>query len=803
MGSYLTRIERRMRDITVSDDELFKLPAFTQYITDLFRYQCNRYSVYPPPVIIDTRGDSCYTDGKKIVVGTKFPIVRGSRADKVKSIIGLAAHEFGHYLYTDFTGLKNMTKALQRGAIYPAPRKSDMGRIGYENYKDLLSYLRCEDKEDDESVKMFRVRVITKLMHSVQNILEDGYLEKTEYSTMTGIVLDGLDHMRAEFYDDQFLSPATIKEMRAKKVDDAGIARSMLLQFALYETWPEDVKKARRKDDTVKLVLSAEKLILKATHCHVPKDRDRMFNGIFCILWPVFKKQITDPAYSPEHILDMLSRMPDDMDDWAGAVTRILDMSIPEELRGSALPMMGGMSEESDGDSSGEGGKSAGDGEPKDGSGKTPKKGSGGKKSSGSSDSGEESSGSGGDKSDGAGDKDEDGDKKPGSGSKGKDGDKSSDAHDGDDESRKPSYAPKRSDGDVDGEAAHGGADRSEGVCEDGDESSTSRIIREREFEASLRRLETEARRAAAEEAIEEEIAGEMSELAGRLDYGTPHAHIGKRVIRKLGISEAQYREFEELNKEVGPVVKIMARRIKNILKKNSDSDIPFSGLYSGSRFDCTRVIRGDMRYFRKNATPLADTRLAVSVLVDESGSMGGSRINHAREAAFAVYMFCKELDIPCAVDGHTAPFGPGRTDFSTPKHGGLIINSYADFDDVDGKDKYRILGIQAYEDNRDGAAILYAGSRLLQREEPSKILMIISDGAPCAHGYSGVAAENDMSAIVADLQRKGVVIFALAIGADKPQTHRIYGDRFLDITDIEKLPEQMVQLVKRNIKFL
>ena len=41
----------------------------------------------------------------------------------------------------------------------------------------------------------------------------------------------------------------------------------------------------------------------------------------------------------------------------------------------------------------------------------------------------------------------------------------------------------------------------------------------------------------------------------------------------------------------------------------------------------------------------------------------------------------------------------------------------------------------------------------------------------------------------------------AAAIGDDKPNIQRIYGDSFLDITDLEQLPGKLTAVVKKHIK--
>ena len=102
---------------------------------------------------------------------------------------------------------------------------------------------------------------------------------------------------------------------------------------------------------------------------------------------------------------------------------------------------------------------------------------------------------------------------------------------------------------------------------------------------------------------------------------------------------------------------------------------------------------------------------------------------------------------------------------------------------------------------NRDGAALRFAAERLMSRPEEIKLLIIISDGQPAASGYYGTAAEADLRGIKKEYSAKGIKLFAAAIGSDKPNIQRIYGDGFLDITNLEKLPVNLGRLIIHQIR--
>ena len=63
------------------------------------------------------------------------------------------------------------------------------------------------------------------------------------------------------------------------------------------------------------------------------------------------------------------------------------------------------------------------------------------------------------------------------------------------------------------------------------------------------------------------------------------------------------------------------------------------------------------------------------------------------------------------------------------------------------------------------------------------------------------MGTEADLRGIKNEYRKRGIVIFAAAIGDDKENIRRIYQDGFLDITKLEDLPKNMTQLVKQYLK--
>lgn len=301
--------------------------------------------------------------------------------------------------------------------------------------------------------------------------------------------------------------------------------------------------------------------------------------------------------------------------------------------------------------------------------------------------------------------------------------------------------------------------------------------------------LESMAEKAACEE-LENERLKELNEVAQNISYGNVHQGINIRVNRISSVSDRMVENYQTVSHELLMISRQLQRSIIKQLKDQRKGG-KMTGLMMGRKLDARALHRNDGKVFYKNNLPNDIPEIAVGLLLDESGSMHScNRTTYARASAIILYDFCQSLDIPVMVYGH-----------STGYNDNVELYSYAEFDSIDNNDKYRLMDISARNCNRDGAALRYVAERLSKRPETVKILILVSDGQPNGKGYIGTAAEEDLRGIKQEYQRKGVVFVAAAIGDDKANIERIYGDSFLDITDLKQLPTKLTAVVKRYIR--
>lgn len=309
-------------------------------------------------------------------------------------------------------------------------------------------------------------------------------------------------------------------------------------------------------------------------------------------------------------------------------------------------------------------------------------------------------------------------------------------------------------------------------------------------FQDIYKRIEDRAREEIAEGMIENENCDHDRKIMSSVDGGKIHSRIKIFCppLSQTGNNKAEYELIAKRNQLASKQLR------KEVLAKLQDMDIGGiqKRLINGKRLEAADTWRPDYGWFSNKKDPQDPPDVAIAILVDESGSMaGGNRIMAAKEAAIMLYEAYSGI-FPIGVFGHDADSYR------------MILRTYVPFDQVSKKSRYRLTQIHAGGDNRDGLAILSVGELLLKRPEAIKILLVISDGEPlhCSvyDQYAGKIGVNDTKARVSEIRKKGVETIGFAIGADRDAIRRIYGDAYIDISDLKRLPKTMASILHRKI---
>lgn len=303
-----------------------------------------------------------------------------------------------------------------------------------------------------------------------------------------------------------------------------------------------------------------------------------------------------------------------------------------------------------------------------------------------------------------------------------------------------------------------------------------------------MERIMTQLAEDAAYASYEQELSEELQAESDKIRYGNAHKGVHVNVNRMGYVDPVYMAAYQKVAPPLLLISKRLQKQVSQILKDYKEGG-KLDNLPMGKRINVRNAVRNDGRLFYKLKLPNDRTDIAVAILNDESGSMSSSnRITYARSASIILHDFCKGLDIPVAIYGHT-------------EFDDVELYAYAEFDSIDNKDQYRLMDMSARSGNRDGAALRYVAERLMTRPEAIKLLIVISDGQPAADNYYGTEAEADLRGIKKEYSSKGIQMFAAAIGSDKPNIQRIYGDGFLDITNLEKLPVNLGRLIIQKVK--
>ncbi len=292
-------------------------------------------------------------------------------------------------------------------------------------------------------------------------------------------------------------------------------------------------------------------------------------------------------------------------------------------------------------------------------------------------------------------------------------------------------------------------------------------------------------------ETHDKEIKKQLNKEARQIMKETIHEKEGLIVHRPAFQGKTQ--EARKLQMQVMPIVESLSRQILELLD-NEQAETYQKGKYEGQRFNASRVAYGDLRNFDKKNPPHEQPSLAVAVRIDESGSMiRDDRIEAAKKAAIAIAEFAKKVDIPLLIYGDTA-------DRSAREKTSLF--SYKEFEDGFQWLNEKFVTMKPRQNNRDGAALRLAAEKLNRQSATTKLLLNISDGQPKAlPDYTGKKAKEDIQSVLKEYERQGILFVSAAIGQDKEEIKSIYGEsRFVDITDLNEFPKQMIQLIARYL---
>jgi cobalamin biosynthesis protein CobT len=266
-----------------------------------------------------------------------------------------------------------------------------------------------------------------------------------------------------------------------------------------------------------------------------------------------------------------------------------------------------------------------------------------------------------------------------------------------------------------------------------------------------------------------------------------------------------------EIDDEVQRMIAPMQKDIERIMASRSHV-IRTPGHRSGKLHapSLYRVSQGDPRVFsQKQEHTSKDT--AVSLLIDNSGSMMGEKCTLSMTAGYALASTLERVKIANEVLGFTT-----GNYYSVPdtlykamqedyKKSGieydrslpLEIPIYKSFEErmATAPIKRRFAHMRKYQGgmsgNIDGESIQIAAERLLRRTEKRKVMIVMSDGRPAGANR----CEEHLSTVIASLTKIGVE--CIGIGIQDSNVRRFY-PRYTVLNDLQSLPGQVMKELKQ-----
>lgn len=256
--------------------------------------------------------------------------------------------------------------------------------------------------------------------------------------------------------------------------------------------------------------------------------------------------------------------------------------------------------------------------------------------------------------------------------------------------------------------------------------------------------------------------------------------------------------EFERAKKKINFS---KASVIRNLLKrKNRDYQFALKSMKSG-RLDTNKLAEAKQKVstIYERMGEVKTNKLCVTILVDQSGSMSGRRIEKARQAAI---FLCESLkgvkDVELFIYGHTA-------DTEIYQGGKRISNrsAYANtqilvYNEKGYSPSSKIMGhMEAMSQNRDGVAMLAVAKRVRKQTTNNGIFICISDGNPSAHGYGGLRAQEHVKKTALQIEKMGFQVIQVAIDGYRSK------DMFknvINMNDMSTFPMEFAAFLKTKI---
>ncbi|MEJ8025482.1 cobalamin biosynthesis protein CobT [Acinetobacter baumannii] len=296
---------------------------------------------------------------------------------------------------------------------------------------------------------------------------------------------------------------------------------------------------------------------------------------------------------------------------------------------------------------------------------------------------------------------------------------------------------------------------------------------------------------------------GEQAALAAKgaryLVYSQDYDKIETLPVGSDFRAEMVKRMTDKVDSMVGPMAKDLERAMIARSKAVWESGLRKGKLNASA---LSRLRTGDDRVFRQRHESTTND-VAVSLVVDASGSMYGSKIHTAAMSAYALSSVLDRLKIAHEVICFTTGSSPNYDKIrEQEKKYGVeysryeslympIVKGFKERIMTETKKRFAWLPNASFlANNVDGECIDIAYNRLRQRKEKGKIMIVLSDGCPCAQGNSSVQSRH-LKDTVQKIEKSGTKIIGIGIQSTAVRT---YYTKNIVVNEVEELPKGVIR---------
>lgn len=301
--------------------------------------------------------------------------------------------------------------------------------------------------------------------------------------------------------------------------------------------------------------------------------------------------------------------------------------------------------------------------------------------------------------------------------------------------------------------------------------------------------------------------------LTTRYDRIEPQSVKSYSIQSFLERNPRTYKEFLEETAQYSSVIQKQLERYMSALSVSSWEYGHKRGCLYGAGL--SRLITGDERVFRKKMERKTKD-VAVSLLIDLSGSMMGTPVKYACMSAYIFAKALSKIGINFEILGFTTDWNEPRDSFfqtlkkteekafdgrpSYTRIEPLIMPIFKKFGD-----KFSIETAQtlcyfsdsecSMNNNVDGECVLIASSRLLAQPQKRKILFVFSDGDPAFQTNYSVWEKKHLRYAIEQAKKAHIETFGIGICSDSVSKFYPHYSIVNEIEDLGK--ETLTQLKK------